>query len=192
MRRGGQQDPEAGQLRRGPLPFPVPRLSAGREVLSRLPYVAPKTGAVLTEPPSPREAQNLLGRGNGSSGLSGWRRTDCEPNPKGTKPTVSFPLETYSSLSGRSRKKAESEPMHPSGRVHTPRVGRKWRRKVQGQFLNTFSLTEGGVLIEERRESAENTKPITATVNGAAGSSSVRFRGRGEQSRLGKHANLKI
>ncbi len=38
----------------------------------------------------------------------------------------------------------------------------------------------------QRRESAENTKPKTATGNGAAGSSSVRLRGRGEQSRFGK------
>src|SRR5580700_9243420 len=50
----------------GPLPFPLPRLSAGRRVLSRLPYGAPKNGAVLTGPSSPQN-KTLLIRGNGSS-----------------------------------------------------------------------------------------------------------------------------
>jgi hypothetical protein len=61
------QDPETVRLRRGgPLPFPLPRLSAGRRVLSRLPYGAPKNGAVLTGPSSPQN-QTMLIRGNGSS-----------------------------------------------------------------------------------------------------------------------------
>src|ERR1700683_2844843 len=50
----------------GPLPFPLPRLSAGRRVQSRLPYGAPKNGAVLTGPFSPQN-KTLLIRGNGIS-----------------------------------------------------------------------------------------------------------------------------
>src|ERR1700685_3324994 len=50
----------------GPLPFPLPRLSAGRRVQSRLPYGAPKNGAVLTGASSPQNT-TLLIRGKGGS-----------------------------------------------------------------------------------------------------------------------------
>jgi hypothetical protein len=69
MRRSNQQDPETAPLRCGPLPFPAPRFSAGREALSRLPYGAPKTGAVWTGPPSPQR-QNPTEKGEWELGRS--------------------------------------------------------------------------------------------------------------------------
>jgi hypothetical protein len=67
MRSNDQQDPEPAQLGMGPLPFPALRFSAGSEPLSRLPYGAPKNGAVWTRPRSPLKEKTLHGRGNGSS-----------------------------------------------------------------------------------------------------------------------------
>jgi hypothetical protein len=53
MRKYGQQDPERHAFAAGPLPFPLPRFSAGTGSLSRLPYGA--ESAVLTGTPSPQK-----------------------------------------------------------------------------------------------------------------------------------------
>ena len=60
LRGDGQQDPGQARLRRGPLPFPLPRLCAGSRALSRLPFGAPKPGAVLTGPCSPQKNKSNM------------------------------------------------------------------------------------------------------------------------------------
>ena len=69
MRQKRPTDPEAAQLLRSPLPFPALRFSAGRESLSRLPFGAPKPGAVLTGTPSP-QGKNLTEKGEWELGQS--------------------------------------------------------------------------------------------------------------------------
>jgi len=54
----------------GPLPFPALRFSAGREPLSRLPFGAPKNGAVWTAAPSPLQEKSHGDGGMGARSLA--------------------------------------------------------------------------------------------------------------------------
>src|SRR5260370_26632281 len=92
MRRNGQQDPETARgSASGPLPFPAPRLSAGRQSLSRLPYGA--NGAVLTGTASPQKPTQSLEGGMGAL----WNWVTITKSARRSGPLVG------SEISGRSQ-----------------------------------------------------------------------------------------
>jgi hypothetical protein len=83
--------------------------------------------------------------------------------------------------------KTDSELMVTTACHFSGRIGQTCRGSCRtGEELVKCEAVPSSRRRGERRESAENTKPKTAAVNGVAASSSVRFRGRGEQSRFGK------